>query len=117
MLRQVYKFTLFWCLFLMCFLGCFFGAQRVPKGSPKGSKIDEKEVSKRYLKKGPKKVPKMMIFGTPQCGASIMNNGKIDDFLLSCWDPFWFHFGVVLGAQMEAKSMKKWFQKVIQKQV
>ena len=58
-----------------------------------------------------------MIFKTPQCGSSIVNNNKIDDFLISCWDPFGSHFGVVLGAQMEAKSMKKWFQKVIQKQV
>ena len=58
-----------------------------------------------------------MIIRTPQCGASNVNNSKIDDFLFSCWDLFWFHFGVVLGAQMEAKSMKKWFQKVIQKQV
>ena len=34
---------------------------------------------------------------------------------------FWFlrlsHFGGVLGAQMEAKSEKKWFPKVIEKQV
>ena len=101
----------------MCFLGCFFGAQRVPKGYPKGSKIDEKEVSKRCVKKGSEKVPKMMIFGTPQCGASVVNSGKIGDFLISCWDHFGFHFGVVLEVQMEAKSMKKWFQKVIQKQV
>ena len=108
---------LFWCLFLMCFLGCFFGAQRVPKGSPKGSKIDEKEVSKRYLKKGPKKASKIMIFRTPQCGASIVNNSKIDVFLFSCWDPFWYHFGVVLGAQMDAKNMKKWCRNVIQKPV
>ena len=88
LLRQVYKIALFWCLFLVCFLGCFFGAQRVPKGSPKGSKIDEKEVSKRYLKKGPKKVPKMMIFKTPQCGSSVVNNSKINDFSISYWDPF-----------------------------
>ena len=93
--------VLFWC----------------PKGPPKGINIDEKEVSKRYLKKGPKKAAKMMIFKTPRCGSSVVNNSKIDDFLISCWDPFWCHFGVVLGAQMEAKSMKKWFQKVVQKQV
>ena len=101
----------------MCFLGCFFGAQRVPKGSPKGSKIDEKEVSKRYLKKGPEKAPKMMILWTPRCGSSIVNNSKIDDFYVFVLGPFWFHFGVVLGAQMEAKSMKKWFPKVVEKQV
>ena len=58
-----------------------------------------------------------MIFGTPPCGASVVNNYKIDHFYVFVLGPFWSHFGVVLGAQMEAKSMKKWFQKVIQKQV
>ena len=81
----------------MCFLGCFFGAQRVPKGSPKGSKIDEKEVSKRYLKKGPKQVSKMMIFWTPQCGPSVVNSDKIDDFYVFVLGPFgvsfWGRFG------------------------
>ena len=59
----------------------------------------------------------MMIFRTPKCGSSVVNNSKIDVFLFSCWVPFWSHFGVVSGAQMEAKSMKKWFQKGGQKQV
>ena len=105
----------------MSFFGVFFrvlfGAQRVPKGSPKGSKIDEKEVSKRYLKKGPKKEAKMKIFKSPQCGSIIVNNSKINDFRVLFLAPFGSHFGVVLAAQMEAKSMKKWFQKVIQKHV
>ena len=74
------KIGCFLVSFLVCFLGCLFGAQRVPKGSPKGSKIDEKEVLKSYLKKGPQKAPKMMIFGTPPCGSSVVNNSKIDDF-------------------------------------
>ena len=33
------------------------------------------------------------------------------------WVPFGFHFGGVFGAQMDAKSMNKWFPKVIQKHV
>ena len=112
LLRQVYKFTLFWCLFLVCFLGCFFGAQRVPKGSPKGSKIDEKEVSKRYLKKGPKKAPKMMIFWTLQCGSSAVNNSKIVDFYVFVLGPFgvsfWGRFGSPSGSK---KSFKNRFKK------
>ena len=95
----------------MCFLGCFFGAQRVPKGSPKGSKIDEKEVSKRYLKKGPKKVPKMMIFWTPQCGSSVVNNSKIDDFYVFVLGPFgvsfWGRFGSPNGGQKLQKVVPK----------
>ena len=113
LLRQVPLLVLFWYLFLMSFLRCFWGALRGPKGSPKWSKIDQKEVQKRYLEKGTKKAPKMMIFVTPKCGESVVNNSKIDDFYVFVLGPF----GVVLGAQMEAKSMKKWFQKVIQKQV
>ena len=101
----------FWCLFLKCFLGCFFGAQRVPKGSPKGSKIDEKEVSKRYLKKGPKKVSKMVIFRTPQCGASIVNNSKIDDFRVLVLGPFlvsfWGCFGSPNGGKKHEKVVPK----------
>ena len=104
LLRQVYKFTLFWCLFLVCFLGCFFGAQRVPKGSTKGSKIDEEEVSKRYLKKGPKKVPKMMILWTPQCGSSVVNSSKIDDFQVLVLGPFWLPFSVLFGVQNRSKT-------------
>ena len=86
------KIRSFWVSFFEVFLGCFFGAQRVPKGSPKGSKIDEKEVSKRYLKTGSKKVPKMMIFGPPQCGASVVNSSKIDDFVDFVLGPFWVSF-------------------------
>ena len=95
----------------MCFLGCFFGAQRVPKGSPKGSKIDEKEVSKRYLKKGPKKVTKIMIFWTPQCGSSVVNNSKIDDFHVLVLGPFlvsfWGRFGSPNGGQKHEKVVPK----------
>ena len=87
------------------------GAQRVPGGSPKGSKIDEKEVSKKYLKKGPKKVPKMMIFGIPQCGASVVNNGKINDFRVLVLGPFWVYFwgrfGSPNGGQKHEKVVPK----------
>ena len=107
LLRQVYKIALFWCLFLVCFLGCFFGAQRVPKGSPKGSKIDEKEVSKRYLKKGPKKVAKMMICRTPQCGSSIVNNTKINDFRVLVLAPFWVSFWGRLGSPNGCQKHEK----------
>jgi len=85
------------------FLGCFFGAQRVPKGSPKASKIDEKEVSERYLKKG----PKMMIFRTPKCGSSVVNNSKIDVFLFSFWVSFWGRFGSPNGGQKHEKVVPK----------
>ena len=32
-------------------------------------------------------------------------------FMCWCWPPFGFHFGGVLGAQMEAKAIKKLLQK------
>ena len=71
---------------------CFLGAQRGPKGSPKWSKIDQKEVQKRYLEKGTKKALKMMIFRPPECGQSIVNSSKIDDFRCSVLGPFWVSF-------------------------
>ena len=99
----------------MSFFGVFFrvlfGAQRVPKGSPKGSKIDEKEVSKRYLKKGPTTFAKMMICRTPQCGSSVVNNGKINDFrvlvLALLLVSFWGRFESPSGGQKHEKVVPK----------
>ena len=84
LLRQVYFEVLFGVFFWFVFWGAFLVPKGSPKGFPKGSKIDEKEVSKRYLKKGFKKISKMTIFRTPQCGSSVVNSSKIDDFLISC---------------------------------
>ena len=89
------------------FSGSFLGAQRVPKGSPKGFKIDEKEVSKRYLKTDPKKASKMMIFWTPQCGASVVNNSKINDFHVLVLAPFWGRFGSPNGGQKHETVVPK----------
>ena len=114
---SAYPACFFSCIILTCFLGCFLGAHRVPKGSPKSSKIGEKEVSKRYLQKGLQITSKIMISRTPGCGSSVVNNSKINAFMFSCWVPFGSLFGGVLGAQMEAKSMNMWSQKVIQKHV
>ena len=50
-----------------------------------------------------------MIFRTPECGSSVVNANKIDEFQV----PFGYHFGGALGAQMEAKAIKKPFQKNI----
>ena len=83
------------------------GAQRVPKGSPKVSKIDEKEVSKRHRKKDPKKVAKMMIFKTPQCGSSVINNSKIDDFRVLVLGPFWVSFWRCFGSPNGGQKHEK----------
>ena len=116
MVRSWVPFGSLFSVFFGCFFRVFFGAQRVPKGSPKGSKIDEKEVSKRYLKKGPKKASKMMIFRTPQCGSSIVNNSKIDDFhvwiLTPCWVPVWRSFGSPNGGKSHQKTISKKRQKM-----
>ena len=82
----------------MLFLECFLGAQRGPKGSPKGFKIDRKEVQKRCLEKGTKKAPKMMIFMTLECGQSVVNSCKINDFRCSVLGPFWVSFWMCFGS-------------------
>ena len=56
-----------------------------------------------------------MIFRTLACGSSIVNNSKIDDFQVLMLAPFGFHFGNVLGAQMEADAIKKPPQKIMLK--
>ena len=56
-----------------------------------------------------------MIFGTLECGSCIVNNNKIDDFHVLMLTPFGLHFGGVVGAQMEAKAIKKPSQKNIKK--
>ncbi len=40
----------------------------------------QKGVQKEYLEKGAKKASKMMIFMTLECGPSVVNSDKIDDF-------------------------------------
>ena len=57
----------------------------------------------------------MMIFSTPECSQSVINSCKIDDFQVLVLTPFGFHFGCVLGVQMEAKAIKKPLQKNIKK--
>ena len=71
----------FWS-FLVSFVGVFFRVLFgcLKEGSQKWFKINQKEVQKGYLEKGTKKAPKMMIFMTLECGSSIVNNCKIDDF-------------------------------------
>ena len=91
----------------MSFLGCFWGAQRGPKGSPKGSKIDQKEVQKRYLEKGIKKAPNMTIFMTLECGQSVVNSCKIDDFDVSVLDPFWVSFWRCFGSPNGGQEPQK----------
>ena len=56
-----------------------------------------------------------MIFSTRECAQSVVNSSKIYDFHVLILIPFWSHFGGVLGAQMEAKAIKKPFQKIIKK--
>ena len=115
LLRQVYVLIFVGVFLLVSFLECFLCAQRGLKGFPKWSKIDQKGVQKRHLKKGTKKVPKIWMFSTPECGQSAVNNSKIDEFHVLVLGPFWVSFGGVFGAQMEAKSMEKWFPKVVKK--
>ena len=79
--------------------------------SKRQSKIDEEEVSKRYLKKGPKKGPNMMICWTPQCGSSVVNNFKIDEFHVFVLGrfgvSFWGRFGGQNGGQKHEKVVPK----------
>ena len=98
-------------LFWGGFFGVLFWCPKGPKRVPKRSKFDEKEVSKRYLKKGLKKAAKMVIFGTPQCGSSIINNSKINDFHVLILAPFWVsvwgRFGSPNGGQNHQNVVPK----------
>ena len=53
----------------------------------------------------------MLIFGTPQCGASVVNNGKINDFRVLVLVPFgvsfWGRFGSPNGGQKHEKVVPK----------
>ena len=116
LLRQVPLLALFGCLFLVSFLGCFLGAQRGPKGSPKWSKIDQKGVQKRYSEKGTKKAPKTVFFRPPECGSSVVNRSKIDDFDVLVLGPFWVSFlrcfGSPGGGQEHQKEVLKSLSKL-----
>ena len=53
----------------------------------------------------------MMIFRTPGCGASVVNNGKINVFgvlvLGPSWVSFWGRFGSPNGGQKREKVVPK----------
>ena len=67
--------------------------------------------AKITLKTDPKKGPKMTIFRTPQCGASVVNSSKIDDFRVLVLGPFgvsfWGRFGGPNGDQKHAQVVPK----------
>ena len=86
-------------------------SKRDPKSEPKSQKWAPKALSKQ----GSKKHQKNMIFSTLECGSCIVNNSKIDEIHVWVLAPFASHFGGVLGAQMEAKAIKKPPQKNIKK--
>ena len=75
--------------------------------------------SKSHPKMGfQKNIEKLMIFSTPTpLWIELWLQRELDfHFLIRClWQPFGSHFGGVLGAQMEAKAIKKPSQKNIKK--
>ena len=87
----------------------------MPKGSQKGTQKGPKSMKKRsrkgILKRTPKKVAKMVVFWTPQCGSSVVNNGKINDFRVLVLVPFgvsfWGRFGSPNGGQKHEKVVPK----------
>ena len=81
------------------------------KGSQKWAKIN-KMGSKRHPKMGfQKSSEKNMIFSTLECGSSVLNNCKIDDFqvliLTPFWVSFWRCFGSPNGGQGHQKATSK----------
>ena len=79
------------------------------KRSPKGFR----EPSQNGV---PKMCPKIVIFGTPECASSVVNNSKIYYFhvwiLIPCWVPFWRSFGSPNGGKSHQKTISKKRQKL-----
>jgi len=100
---------------LVSFFGVFFrmlfGRPKSPQRVPKRVQNRWKRGLEKVSKKGPKKVPKMMIFRTPQCGSSAVNNSKIDDLcvlvLALFWVSFWGRLGSPNGGQKHEKVVPK----------
>ena len=51
-----------------------------------------------------------MMFITAECDQSVITKNKIDELQLLVLAPLGSHLGGVLGAQMEAKAIKKHFK-------
>ena len=64
-------------------------------GPQKGAKIVEVRSQNDSPKRVPKKCSKLNIFWTPECGPSVVNSSKIDDFQVSYFVSL---LGVFLGA-------------------
>ena len=86
-----------------------------PKGTPKVSQNHENGVQKPSQNRVPKKHRKITIFSTPECGQSVVNSCKIDDFhvlmLTTSWVSFWRCFGSPNGGQSHQKATSKKHQK------
>ena len=86
-----------------------------PKGTPKVSQNHQNGLQKPSQNGVPKKHQKKIIFSTPECRQSVVNNNKIDDFhvliLTPSWVSFWRCFGSPNGGQSLQKGTSKKHQK------
>ena len=63
----------------------------------------------------PKKDQQIIIFSTPECGQSIVNTSKIDEFHVCVLTPFWVSFWRCFGSPNGGQSLQKGTSKKHQK--
>ena len=70
-----------------------------PKGTPKESQNHKNGLPKPSQNGVPKKHQTILIFSTLECGSSVVNTSKINEFQLSVLAPFWGSFWRCFGSQ------------------
>ena len=87
------------------------------QGPQKRAKITKMGSQSPLQNRVPKKHQKMIIFSTPECGQSVVNRSKIDEFqllvLTPAWVSFWRCFGSPNGGQGHQKATSKNIQKMM----
>ena len=63
----------------------------------------------------PKKHRQIIVFSTPECGQSIVNTSKIDEFHVCVLTPFWVSFWRCFGSPNGGQSLQKCTSKKHQK--
>ena len=78
-----------------------------PKGIPKESQNHQNGFQKPSQKRAPKKHRQIIIFSTPECGSSVVNRSKIDEFQLLILAPYWLSVWTCLGSRNASQGHQK----------